>query len=780
MNTVLKRKSELIPDKEYVKSVSEELRLHPRLVELLFSRGIQGKEAVRAFLDPEASVLCDPFLMKGMREAVERVRQAINDGETIVVYGDYDADGVCASAILALCFKSLGSDVIVHIPSRVTDGYGLNVNSIERLIEEHNPDLIVTCDCGISGIAEVEHCIDLGVDIIVTDHHEPGREIPDCVVVNPKQEGDGYPDKYLCGAGVALKFVQALTGDDMYKEFLDIAAVATIADLVPLLNENRLIVQLGLKTIASGVFNLGLKMLLRANGLGGAVTSTDIAYKIAPRINAAGRMGDAYRAFEILTSPDEKKISELIAEIDADNERRKELCDAIYEEAVGDLAYEDLTDDRAIILCNPAWAKGVTGIAAARLSAEYNRPAFIIVDKNEEGIYKGTARGIKNVNIFEALSYCADLLTEFGGHTGAAGFSLKEENIPAFKKRMNEYLSTLPEEYFLPYTEYDLEVGAGECNISLFNALQSIEPTGNGNAKPLLRITTDNVRIAPCRNPLHTSVQIGALQAYAFNFYNKNQFLVGGGSKDIVLELSEGLNGGVTGYIKAVGANMPVINDEFARANFIGYAAVFGNSDSAKYRTYKESELKDLLPSSVYGTLFVCADGVSLKRILDMNGRFVTCDYMTKSEANNYSGLIVSPDMSAIELNNYSRIVFTDVPPSDGVIKRLNALCSAEIYIPEKSDMRIYDGISTDRTVFAAYYSAITSNPAAANRNVVLYYKRLSTLKSGIRAKQFAFCLSVFRELGFIGLQDGKLTVNGGVRRALNESRLYSLLSGGK
>ena len=310
MNTVLKKKTEMIPDKEYVRRVSEELKLHPRLVELLFSRGIQGKDAINSFLNPDIARLCNPFLMKGMQEAVTRVRQAIEDGETIIVYGDYDADGVCASAILSLCFKSMGADVIVHIPSRVNDGYGLNVNSIERLIEEHNPDLIVTCDCGISGIEEVEHCRDLGVDIIVTDHHEPGNRLPDCIVVNPKQNGDEYPDKYLCGAGVALKFVQAFTGDDMYKEFFDIAAVATIADLVPLLNENRLIVQLGLKTMASGKFNFGLKLLLRSQGIGGAVTSTDIAYKIAPRINAAGRMGDAYRAFEILTSPDEKKMSQ--------------------------------------------------------------------------------------------------------------------------------------------------------------------------------------------------------------------------------------------------------------------------------------------------------------------------------------------------------------------------------------------------------------------------------------------------------------------------------------
>lgn len=778
MNTVLKRKSDSVPESDYVKRISEELRLHPRLVELLFSRGIKGADSVRAFLEPDISGLYDPFLMKGMRQAVERVKQAIDDGETIVVYGDYDADGVCASAILSLCFKSLGSDVIVHIPSRVTDGYGLNVNSIENLIENHNPDLIVTCDCGISGIAEVEHCRDLGVDIIVTDHHEPGSELPDCVVVNPKQQGDEYPDKYLCGAGVALKFVHALTGDDTYKQFIDIAAIATIADLVPLLNENRLIVQLGLEAISSGKFNFGLKLLLRSQGMGGAVTSTDIAYKIAPRINAAGRMGDAYRAFEILTSPDEKKITELIGEIDADNERRKQLCDTIYEEAVADLAFEDLTNNRAIILCNPEWAKGVTGIAAARLSAEYNRPTFIIVDRNEEGVYKGTARGIKNINIYEALSYCSDLLVEFGGHTGAAGFSLCEENIPAFKARMNEYLETLPEEYFLPFAEYDLEVEADECNNALADALSMIEPTGNGNSKPLLKISTDNVRIAPCRNPVHTSVQIARLQTYAFNFYNKNQFLVGDGKKDIVVELSEGLGGGVSGYVRAVGTQKPKFNDEYALANFLAYAMLDGHG-KAVYKTFKPSELDKLLPSSVYGTAFICADGVSMEKVLELKGRFVTCDYMYFSEINNYSGIIVSPDILATDFKNYSKIVFVDAPPSENVIARLNTVTSADIFVPETSDERIFAGISADRNVFAMYYSAIVNNASAANANVVLYFKRLSALKSGLDARQFAVCLSVFRELGFVDLKNGKLVINEGVRRPLSDSLLYGKISGG-
>lgn len=778
MNTVIRKKSSAVADAEYIKRLSAELGLHPRLVELLAMRGVRGEAAVRAFLFPDAAHLNDPFAMKGMREAVSRIRRALDGGEKIVVYGDYDADGICASAILSLCFRSLGADVIVHIPDRMKDGYGLSVESVETILEEHTPDLIVTCDCGISGVREAEHCIDLGTDIIVTDHHEPGEVLPDCVVVDPKQPGDAYPDKYLCGAGVALKLVRALTGNDFYAEFLDIAAVATVADLVPLVGENRLIVQLGLRRIAEGRFNLGLKHIIRYLGLGESVSSTDIAYKIAPRINAAGRMGDAYRAFEILTSSDEERIDELIKEIDADNERRKTLCDEVYSEAEEDLAFEDMVHGRAIMLSNPEWYKGVTGIAAARFTGEYNRPTFIMTDRNENGIYKGTARGVGSVNIFEALSYCSDLLTEFGGHSGAAGFSIAEENIPAFKKRMNEYLSALPDDDFLPHAEYDLEVGADECDASLLAAFARMEPTGNGNERPLLKIETESVRLAPCKNPVHSSVQIGGLQTYAFNFYNKNQFLIGNGRKEIVLELSDGLGGGVSGYIKAVHADALPVNDETAQANFIALAA-YGGDKTAKFSVYKDDELARLLPDSVYGTLFVCADGRSYERVMSLGGKFVTCDYMTKAETNNYSGVVVSPNLGDMRLSNYSRIVFVDRPPTDGVVSYINSVSGAEVFVPE-SISDIYGGVCADREVFAAAYSAISSHRQSACASATVFYKRLLPFLRGMSVKQFAVCYAVFCELGFMRFDGKTLAVDGSVRRQLTESNIYAVISAGR
>ena len=776
MNVEIRKKNDAHADPSLIARLADKLGLHKRLVELLVSRGIDTEDAILRFIRPEESDFNDPFCMKNMREIVTRINSAIDSGEKIVVYGDYDADGVCSASILSLYFSSRGSDVIVHIPDRMSDGYGLSIASIEDIIEQHAPDLIVTCDCGISGIAEVEHCLDLGVDIIVTDHHEPGEVLPDCPILNPKQAGDDYPDKYLCGAGVALKLVQALCGDDSYKEYLDLAAVATVADLVPLLGENRLIVQHGLRMLSRHKGNIGLRRLLRAQGLSGEIRASDIAYKIAPRINAAGRMGDAFRAFDMLTTSDAARIDEVIRDIETDNERRKKLCDEIYAEAEADLAYEDLSTARAIVLCNPEWAKGVTGIAAARFAGDYHRPTFIIVDRNEEGVFKGTARGIAGVNVYEALTYCSDLLVEYGGHTGAAGFSISEDMIPEFKKRVNEYMAGLPEQLFMPSAEYDIDIDAAECDGKLLTALDKIEPTGNGNTKPRLRTVTDDVTVTPCKNPQHSCVHIGRLQTYAFNFFAKNQFLLGNGKKQIVFELTEGLNGGVSGYVKAVSSDDLYINDETAPANFL-FTLMMNGSRAPVYKTYKENELSSLAPTSIYGTLFVCADRAGYYKALSTGGKFVTCDYMYKTERNNYSGIIVSPSFGQeLALGNYSRIVFTDSPPSLGVISALNEVTRAEIYIPEARACRQLDGLSTDRAVFGKYYSAMAGSPELYSPNHMLYYKRLSKTYRGLDARQFAVCLAVFTELGFFDAKDGKLKVTG-AHRPLDDSETYRILS---
>ena len=352
MNVSISQKNSNTIESAAVKKIADDLKLNEKLVELLFLRGIDNEEAIRRFLYPDVDMFYNPLLMKGMSEATARINAAIENREKIVVYGDYDADGVCSAAILALFLISRGLDVFVHIPNRMGDGYGLNTDRLEKIIDHHIPDLIITCDCGISGANEVRFALDLGVDMIVTDHHEVSGEIPECVVVNPKQSDCGYPCKNLCGAGVALKLVEALSSRDEMLKYVDLACVATIADLVPLTDENRLIVQFGLKRL-NEKRNQGLSILFDTLDLSRVVCS-DIAYKIAPRINAAGRMGDAYRAFELLTLTDVGRLKQIVDEIERDNADRKRMCDEMFDEAVGDLASEDLVHNRAIVLSHPS------------------------------------------------------------------------------------------------------------------------------------------------------------------------------------------------------------------------------------------------------------------------------------------------------------------------------------------------------------------------------------------------------------------------------------------
>lgn len=762
-------------DADEIKAVAGRLGLHEKLTELLFSRGIKDEAAIRRFLTPDINNLYDPFLMKGMAEAVERLRTAVNNGEKVVVYGDYDADGICASAILTLYLSGCGLDVYTHIPNRIGEGYGLNVESIERIIEEANPDLILTCDCGISGYEEVEHALDLGVDMIVTDHHELAERLPECIVVNPKQPDCGYPINYLCGAGVALKLVEAMGGRDAMEDYLELAAIATVADLVPLLDENRLIVQLGL-TALNARRNKGLRCLLDNLGLTGAVTSGDIAYKVAPRINAAGRMGDAYRAFELLTTDDTERILAIVGEIGEDNNRRKEVCDALYNEAVGDLVFEDMIHNRAIILSHPSWEKGITGIAAARLTGDFRRPSFILVNAGDS--YKGTCRSVEGVNVHELLSYCADLLIEYGGHAQAAGFSIKEENIPAFKMRVNEFLARFPDEYFLPQIAYDLDIQEEDVNVAFAAALDRLEPTGNSFTKPLFRTTAGQLTVSPCKsNACHTSVTTErGLQILAFNFYKQNFSLLGAGDKELVLEIQANEFGGRMGIksvLRAVSPSELYIDGELARANYVKNLNI-RSSEKPVYERY--DDLSAVATGGMYGTLVIAADAEGYARAAAAMPSAVLHDFMYSQTKNNYSRIIVAPEFDEnLMLHAYDKIIFTDTPVSDNIVAYINKRSKGTVYLPAvDTRKRLVGTLNTDRATFGRVFEAIKRDAHLSSAGIYAFIRKLARPEN-VSDAQIMFCLCVFAELGFvtIGGRPFGCAINPSMKRDLSESEIY-------
>jgi len=783
MNFRFTKRNTAPADENAAAGIGKNLGLHPKTAELLFSRGFCDEQSIRKFLTPEKNDFYDPFLMKGMTEAVKRIEEAVNRRENVIVYGDYDADGVCAAAIITLYLVARGLKVLPHIPSRSGEGYGLSVETLERLIETAEPGLIITCDCGISGNAEVSHCLDLGVDIIVTDHHEVSEEgPPECIVINPKQADCAYPVKNLCGAGVALKLVMALGGAEAAMQYVDLAALATVADLVPLLDENRLIVQLGLKS--ENLRSPGLIALLKDQELLFGFSSSDIAYKIAPRINAAGRMGDAYRAFELLTIADAQRIAEIIAEINADNLKRKALSEEMYEEAVAVLRNDDLTDARAVVLSHKSWEKGITGILAARIAGEYKRPAFIMV--NAGAHYKGTCRSFGNINIYQLLGFCFDLLLEFGGHSQAAGFSIVEENIGAFKKRVNELLTLISDDYFLPALEYDIDIREEDICLEFAKDLERFEPVGNSNPRPVFRCVAQELSTAPCKsNYRHTSITLqSGLTVLAFNHYPQNQFLWGDAQKELALEISVSTFGkkeSVKAVLKGVAPEKLYIDDEIARANYFKNISMKKISEPV-YEFYAPSRLAELIDHKLYGTLFIagCADTYH-KFIGKHAPKYLHHEFMYSTIGNNLTRITVSPIFDgALDLANYGKIIFLDSPVGTGLIPYLNRYTRAKIFLPvTNNEAEFFKGVDLSRAAFGRYYELLKRNAGLKSVNVFDYFRALKSGNPDITATGLIAALAVFNELKLISFQKEGfgITIHHGVKAELNHSAVFRYLS---
>ncbi len=460
----------------------------PALHRLLTARGIASAAAAEAFLHPGEEQLTDPMLLSDMGRAVARIRAALSGGEVVCVYGDYDVDGVCASAILSGHLKSLGCDARVYLPSRHSEGYGLNEHAVREIAGWAK--LLVTVDCGIASHDLVGLAKSLGLDVIVTDHHRPGDALPDCPTVNPLL--GGYPFPYLCGAGVAWKLVWALSGRDAAMPWVDVAALATVADVVSLTGENRVIVALGLAAINRAP-RTGVAALIGAAGLSGKpVTSTAIGFQLAPRLNAGGRLGSAERSLALILETDPAKARVQAEALDQENARRKTVENHILAEAEAQLADFDFCAHRAIVLAGKDWNPGVIGLAASRLLEKYNYPVILLSDQGEK--LTGSCRSIEGVDIFAALTGCADTLIRFGGHRQAAGLTLAPERLSDFIAALDAWIDAhvYPWDY-VPAKLYDGVLDFGEVTPGLIVALDAIQPTGFGNPAPVFRARAEVV-----------------------------------------------------------------------------------------------------------------------------------------------------------------------------------------------------------------------------------------------------------------------------------------------
>ena len=484
-------------NEEKIREIETKYNINRLLATILVNREI---EDIKQYLEPKRTDFHDPFKMPDMEKAVERIIKAIDSKEKIIVFGDYDVDGITSITVLKSFFKDLGIDVGEYIPNRLNEGYGLNKEAIEEIANEKY-DLMITVDCGITGIEEVEYAKDLGIETIVTDHHEPGEELPKAVaVVDCKRKDNKYPFRELAGVGVAFKLCQALSQrlkleEKEYLKYLDIVALGTISDIVPLKDENRVITKLGLMLIKQ-TKNCGLIALLNLAGYR-KIDSTAISFGIAPRINACGRMGYANEALDLLLTNNMREATEKARNISKYNNDRQQYEKKIYDEAIKQIDENRLENLNSIVLGGDGWHHGVVGIVASKITDLYYKPCLLVCFEDGDEIGKGSGRSIPGFDLHDALSRCKEILEGYGGHSMAVGLSIKRENISKLKEEFEIIAKEAHLEKMVSTIKIDCILNIDQIDIETVKSLDLLEPIGEANKMPIFafkNLKIDSIR----------------------------------------------------------------------------------------------------------------------------------------------------------------------------------------------------------------------------------------------------------------------------------------------
>ena len=468
-----------------IKEISSKYNISELLAKILVNRGITDEEEIRIFLDPTRNDFYDPFLLPDMEKAVDRIIEAINNNEKVMIYGDYDVDGITSVTVLKKFLKERGLETGVYIPNRLEEGYGLNKEAVKKIIEQKYT-LIITVDCGISGIDEIEECNNLGIQTIVTDHHEAGDILPNAyAVVDAKRKDNEYPFRELAGVGVVFKLIQAISSklnldDKEYLKYLDIVAVGTISDIVPLVNENRVIAKLGLMLIKM-TKNIGLRELIIASNYK-QIDSSTVSFGIAPRINACGRMGHQEEALDLFLTDNIVEAKEITNQLNKYNSERQEIEGNIYKQALEKLYEEGIEDKSAIVLGEDNWYHGVIGIVASKLTESFFKPTILVCFEDEQG--KGSGRSVPGFDLYEALNYFGDYLEKFGGHAMAVGLTVNKENFENFKEKFEEFAKQKKVKQILPTIKIDGEISKNDLKLETVEELKKLEPFGERNERP--------------------------------------------------------------------------------------------------------------------------------------------------------------------------------------------------------------------------------------------------------------------------------------------------------
>ena len=678
------------------------------------------------------------------------------------------------------------------MPNRYVDGYGLTKESILFVKEKYNPSLIITVDCGIACFEEVEFAKTQGIEIVVTDHHDIPERIPNTIVVNAKLPNQEYPFQFLCGTGLAFKVVQALSNLEEAKKYLGIAAIATIADIVPLVSENRAIVKLGMENFNENL-PVGIKMLMAENKLDMKASSTDIAFKLSPKINAAGRMGDASVALKLYIKDDKIFLKKTIETLNNLNLERQSLCNKVYEDVIERLAKINIANYNSIVLYSKKWDSGILGIVSAKVANEFNRPTILLSEVGDE--LKGSARSVNDIDIFSAISSLKkEVLEAFGGHKMAAGLTIKTKNFKSFLTSLNEYLAkNYSSKDFLPSSNFDLSIRAEQVTNKLVNDLKVLEPCGCGNPKPVFNMVLSPSATASSlpRHPNHITIYNKNLNIVAFNSYKYLPLIKNSSYRQVQLELQidtfkgnpcvKGIAKNITtGFLEGNKNSSDFIAGEYIKQLF------YNSSNQKQVLEYSSKKLESLLLTAEqesFGTLFVCSTFESYKKFLpSIKNNKAMQHYLYEVISNSGINAVVVSPTGFENFGAYKRIVFLDAVLSKGYINKISQLSNAKIFVPKQNnfDKSILKSINCDRAVFGHYFKlfSLFASTQEGFFNDIELYKKLIKLDKKINFKQFIFCLYVFVELGIFTLENEldliSLKENKKVVSALTNSNFYN------
>lgn len=473
-------------DEKKVEEIAKNYNINKLLAIILVNRDIIEQEQIKKFLEPKRNDFYDPYQMPDMEIAVERIMKAIDNEEKIIIYGDYDVDGITSVTVLKSFLEERGIKVEEYIPNRLEEGYGLNKKAIDKIVKDGN-QLMITVDCGISAIEEVDYANRLGIETIITDHHEPGNELPKAIaVVDAKRKDNKYPFRNLAGVGVVFKLIQALgmrmgLAEKEYLKYLDIVCIGTISDIVPLVDENRVIVKLGLKLVEQ-TKNLGLKSIIKSSGYN-QIDSNTVSFGVAPRINACGRMGHQEEALKLFLATDANEVSELTQKLNEYNKIRQETEKNIYNEAVEEIEKNKLYDKNTIVIMKENWHHGVIGIVSSKITELYFKPSILLCEEGENG--KGSGRSIPGFDLYEALTKCKQSIDKFGGHSMAIGINIKKDKFEEFKEELEKIAEEQNIKEIIQILKIDAQIRLDDINKEMVESLKQLEPFGEENKMPV-------------------------------------------------------------------------------------------------------------------------------------------------------------------------------------------------------------------------------------------------------------------------------------------------------